>query len=95
MNSQRLATPRLRICLALAFAGASLSVQANECGNIADNSQRLACYDKAFRPQPATPAAAAVGLASGGSRGKMRRVTTSRRLLKASRSMPTASHSDR
>ena len=64
MNSQRLATPRLRICLALAFAGASLSVQANECGNIADNSQRLACYDKAFRPKPATPAAAAVGAAS-------------------------------
>ena len=37
----------------------------------------------------------AVGLASDGSRGKMRRVTTSRRLLKASRSTPTASHSDR
>lgn len=64
MSSQRLATPRLRACLALAFAGASLSVQANECGSIADNSQRLACYDKAFQPKPAAPAAAAVGAAS-------------------------------
>ncbi len=42
------------ICLALA----SVSVQAHPCADIGPSEARLACYDKAFPPRAATPAAA-------------------------------------